>query len=281
MVHARYRDEYSFEKLRDEYEAMPKEPLLVRGMLGTPYIPAEPDGSLHLDGILAYQVLKTHLRAPILPRTREDDEVIPAILPLPLELAWTGDYGERDVVYSAWSRHMKKTEILASGNISMRPPLWVCSDLRPQGDSIRSQEYWHKRYPESRHDEVKKSKLPNARSGRWKEYRVPISTIHVPEIRAICIGNAAEIMRLLSEVSHVGKKAGMGYGRVLQWKASRLEQDIETTREAALRARPIPVEYLMDAEGEMTLRAGDNYSRRGWSCPYWFAPLWSLAVIRE
>lgn len=283
MVHARYRNEYSFERLAEEYESLPKEPLLVRAILGTPYIPAEPSGALHLDGILAAQIFSSHPVAPIFPR-RESGELVPAMVPLPLELAWVGgvgDYGEECVLYAAHNHRAGETDVLRRDTVPLRPPLWVCSDLRPQGDIIRSQEYWHKRYPESHHDEVKKSKLPNTRSGRWKEYRVPISTVQTPELRAVCVGNAVELMRLLDGVTHVGKKAGMGFGRVLQWRVASLDQDTETARQAALKARPVPARYLMETEGEMRLVPGMDFSRRGWTCPYWYYPLHDMAVVRE
>lgn len=238
---------HSFEELSERYSDLMKEPLLVRGMLGTPYIPAEPDGSIHLDGLLAAMVVDTHPVAPFF-------ESEACVVPLPLSLEWVSPEGL---------------------------PLWVCSDLRPQGDLIRSQEYWHKRYPEDRHDEVKKGKLPNPRAGRNKEMRVPLATVRTPELRAICIGNAPEVVRLLSELTHVGKKNGSGFGRVLEWKVARLDQDSDVARQAALRARPVPARYLMDVEGEMRLTAGMNYMRRGWTVPYWFSPNHDLAVVRE
>lgn len=280
MVHARYREEYSFERLAARYEGLSKEPLLVRATLGTPYVPAEPGGSVHLDALLSSVVLDSHARAPVLPKLGPDGAAVAAV-PLPLELAWAGEMGEQEALYSAYNRRTGKTDVLRRGRLPARLPLWVCSDLRPQGDAIRSEEYWHKRYPESQHDEVVKSRLPNTRRGRWKEYRVPLSTVQSAELRAMCIGNGPEVLRLLSMITHLGKKGGMGFGRVLRWQVSKLEQDPATVRQAALNARPVPARYVMEAEGEMRLAPGTDYGLRGWTSPYWYAPHFELSVVRE
>lgn len=247
-VHARYRDEYSFEALRDHYEALPKEPLLVRGELFEPVIPAEPrdgGGALHLDSLLGTSVLNAHPKAPVFSKG------FPAVAPLPLELAWASPEGR---------------------------PLWTCSELRAQGDALRAPFFWHKRYPEDRAHLSKKGKLPNTRSGRWKEYRMPLSGVVTPEFRATCIGNAEEVARLLSYITHVGKKTGYGFGRV-SWSVEVLDTDIETIRGVSLRCRSVPVKYLMETEGEARLTP-EACSRRSWTSPSWFGPWWELCTVR-
>ena len=235
-----------FSDVRDRYEALPKEPLLIRAMLGTPYVPAEPDGSVHLDAILSAMVLDTH---PV-PHHRDEEA---CVVPLPIELEWVSPEGL---------------------------PLWVCSDLRPQGDVIRDSEYWHKRAPEDRMDLATKQRM-ETRRGRWKEYRVPLSTIRTPELRAVCIGNPEEVSRLLQECSHVGKKSSQGFGRVLEWSVSLLGEDESVVRGSALKARPVPARYLLEKEGEIRLVGGVSYTRRSWTPPHWHMPWADLAVVRE
>ena len=249
-VHARYREEHSFERLRDYYESLPKEPLLVRGELFEPAIPAEPrdgGGALHLDSLLGTCVLNSHPKAPVF------SNGFPAVVPLPLELAWVSADGK---------------------------PLSVCSELRAQGDALRAPFYWHKRYPEDRAHLSKKGKLPNTRAGRWKEYRVPLSGVVAPEFRATCIGNAEEVARLLSYMTHVGKKVGYGFGRVL-WSVDVLDADSETIRGVSLRCRSVPVKYLMETEGEIDLRENISYSRRSFCPPSWYSPWFDLSVVRS
>lgn len=245
-VPARLR-ERSFEALRDRYEALPKQPLLVRGELLTPYVPAEPSGALHLDAILSSAVLDSHPAPPIFP---EDGS--PAVVPLPLELVWVSPEGR---------------------------PLWAASDLRPQGEILRSREYWHKRAPADRMQLAKKRRL-ETRRGRYKEYRVPLATVNVPELRAICVGNGPEVAWLLRHVTHVGKKSSQGFGRV-RWKVATLGQSPEEITEAALRARPVPAAYALERRGEISLRGGERYARMGWTPPYWHAPWHDLAIVEE
>lgn len=245
-VHARYRAEHSFEDVRDRYHDLPKSPFVVRGSLLTPYVPAEPDGTIHLDSVLGSMVLDSHPKAPLFPENGS-----PVTVPLPVELAWVSPEGL---------------------------PLWALSDLRPQGDAIRSQEYWHKRAPSDRMDLANKQRL-EARRGRWKEYRIPLSTIRVPEIRAVGVGDPIEVARLLSHVSHVGKKASQGFGRV-EWSVVPWDVPTEDAQKAALMARPVPARYLFEAEGEINLSEGTNYTRRSFCPPHWYAPWWDLAVVR-
>lgn len=248
MVHARYRPEYSFEALRDRYEALPKEPLLVRGRLLTPYVAAEPDGSIHLDSLLGSMVLNSHPKAPLFPKDGS-----PCVVPLPMDLAWVSLEGL---------------------------PLWTCSDLRPAklGDVLRDTEYWHKRWPQDRNHLSDRTRA-ETRRGRWKEYRTPLTTIRGAEVRAVCVGSAPEIASLLAHVSHVGKKASQGFGRVL-WSVSRWEVGEQEAGSAALMARPVPARYLMDAEGEIKLTKGTGFSRRSWTPPHWYAAWHDLAVVR-
>lgn len=245
-VHARYRDEHSFRILRNRYEKLPKEPLLIRGELFEPVVPAEPRGALHLDSLLGTSVLNAHPRAPYFGKSG-----FPVVVPLPLELEWVSEDGK---------------------------PLWVCSELRGQGDMMRAPFYWHKRYPEDR-AHLSKKVSAKTRAGRWKEYRIPMSGVDVPEIRAACIGNAEEVARLLSFITHVGKKIGYGFGRV-EWTVDVLDADEEMIREVCMNVRPVPAKYLMEAEGELSMSEGSGWSRRSFSPPHWYAPWWDLAVVR-
>lgn len=245
-VQARYRKEHSFTKLRDRYRSLPKEPLLIRAELFEPVIPAEPRGALHLDSLLGTRVLDSHPKAPVY------SNGFPSVAPLPLELEWISEEGR---------------------------PLWVCSELRAQGDVLRAPFYWHKRYPQDRAHLGTKVRA-EARSGRWKEYRMPLSGTVVPELRGVCIGNAEEVARLLSSLTHIGKKIGYGFGRVA-WSVDRLDIDSEIIRGVALRCRSVPVKYIMDTEGELNLKENVSYSRRSWCAPSWYAPWHDLSVVRS
>lgn len=226
------------EPLCGYYATLPKEPLMVRATLSTPYVPAEPDGSVHLDAILAYAVF-AHLPYPV--RTGGADGIV---TPLPLKLSWIRD----------------------------GLPLWACSDLRPQGDTLRDNAYWHKRWPDS-HLEYMDRRRANVKSGAYKEMRVPLATVQTPELRAVCVGNAEKIEELLSHVSHVGKKPSQGYGRVSEWKVRPLGTTAEEAEATALLARPVPLDYLGGLDSGVARRGG-------FTSPYWYAPWHCPVVVR-
>lgn len=242
------------------YEKLPKEPLVVRAELGTPYVPAETNGAVHLDSVLSAAALGV-LPYPPPP----NDGTCP--LPLPLELAWVSTRRIRFVEH----RRDDNSEIAQEGGL----PLWVCSDLRPQGDLVRDQEYWHKRYPSDRADLSMRLRA-NQKAGRWKEYRMPLATLWAPELRAVCVGHRETVVALLSGISHVGKKPSQGFGRVLRWSVEPLDAPLDDAREAAMMGRAVPVEYLASL-GETSL---SGVSRGGWTPPYWYAPWHGLVSVR-
>jgi hypothetical protein len=228
------------EPLVGYYATLPKEPLMVRARLSTPYVPAEPDGggACHLDSILAYAVF-AHLPYPV--RTGGADGIV---TPLPLKLSWIKD----------------------------GLPLWCSSDLRPQGDVLRDNAYWHKRWPDG-HLEYMSKRRANVKSGRNKEMRVPLATVQTAELRAVCAGNAEKVEELLSHVSHVGKKPSQGHGRVSEWSVEPLPASAEDAEATALLARPVPLEYV----GGLS----SGVARHGaFTHPYWFAPWWCPVVTR-
>ncbi|GEM_PF-2714381 len=237
---ARRRGE-TLEALHDAWQGADMRPLLVRAVLGTPYVPAEPDGRIHLDGVLVWAVANTFpypLRFP-------DDSA--AVFPLPVHLAWVS----RDGL-----------------------PLWAASDLLPQGQTLRDKEYWHKRYPTAE-AEWSSKRNANMRSGRWKEYRIPMPTVRVPELRAVVVGIHTEIERLLDVVTHIGKKPSQGFGRVVRWLVEPIDEPVEEIVGAAVMERTTPIAYWHDRgripDGRLTYG--------GWTPPYWYAP-WHTEVRR-
>ena len=223
---------YGYRELLDKYQSLPKMALKVTGTLLTGFVPTDSDGKLHLDGILSSAVLASHPCTAKYPKGA-------AIIPLPLDMLWVSDNG--------W-------------------PLWASSDLTPL-ERYESAELWHKRYPTHRADlGVKMS--ANTSAGRWREYRVPVGALSPTTIAAVCIGNKDEIERLLSYVTHVGKKGSAGYGRVV-WDVSQYEGG--DVADLIHQNKDLPLDYAI----ERNLR-GTPMPTQGWTPPYWFAPNWSL-----
>lgn len=232
------KEKYAWEKL-------PKEPLLVRCELLSPYTAAESkSGAIHLDALLSAAAVR---ELPYPPPPHPEGEIFPT----PLELAWVSLDGL---------------------------PLWTASDLRPQGDIMRDATYWHKRHPEDR-NHLASDMRANTRAGARKEYRMPISRIQVAELRAICIGHRSTVQYLLERhIPYIGKKSSQGGGAVGRWTVETLESPVKDARGAALRGCPVPLDALEDL-GEA---ATGNLSvfRGGFSPPYWHAPGHTACVTR-
>jgi hypothetical protein len=62
-------------------------------------------------------------------------------------------------------------------------------------------------------------------AGAEKSYRIPLDTVHLvgDALRWWCIGERAEVEALLSLVAYVGKRRGVGLGRVARWEVSPCE----------------------------------------------------------
>lgn len=231
-----------FHALAERYAALAAEPLLIRARLGTPYAPAV-DGRLHLDSILSY----ANVTAFPFPPAWGD---APAVIPLPIECLWESPAGL---------------------------PLWACSDLYPTGAAHASTEYWHKRYPQQRiQDLCAKPNAPTTR-GRYKEYRIPVGVV-MPEnatVVALCLGHADSIRTLLDHVQFIGKKPAQGKGRVLQWEVEPLVLSVEETLATILQRRAVPHAFQPVKPGErMSLRSG-------WTPPYWYRPWHDLVRLAD
>lgn len=233
-VHLSHKDKgYGFDKLAERYAAMDKQPLLIEARLTTPYVPVGSDNVVHFDGILSQAVLTAHPCAPQFGGHA-------CIVPLPIDILWISPKGL---------------------------PLWAASDMLPDDELIAAREYWHKRYPSHRAEFGQKLAAVTT-AGRWKEYRVPLNAVRANRLRSVVIGNKEEIERLLTFVSHIGKKGAAGYGRVSSWIVT--EKD---DADMLLEGKAIPVEYAAFWGIE-----GKYIPFKGWTPPYWYAPNWSACI---
>lgn len=202
--------EYGMRGYLERTLALPKVPLLVQGTLLTPYVAADPSGALHLDALLSWATLQTY------PVPLQWPAGCACTLPLPLALL--------DVV---------------DGPEHARLPVWASGDLMPAGEALRDREYWHKRYPTD-HAEWGKKLNADTGTGRWKEYRIPLSTTRTDRLESLCIGHAEEVLRLLDAVTHVGKKGTQGYGRVTNWTVTEVDLTPEQAEQLIRTQRPMP-----------------------------------------
>lgn len=139
---------------------------------------------------------------------------------------------------------------------------WACSFAcgKPKAEE---RIYWHKRFDFDLGikyiDFGNRRGKVDVKSGQYKNYRMPIITYLIPKLEWYAVGDRAEIERLLSGVTHIGKKRSQGFGRVSRWTVKEWPEDL-----SSLRAIP-------DPEGE----------EMGIRPPYWLAWQWTTAKIPE
>lgn len=118
---------------------------------------------------------------------------------------------------------------------------WLCSspirDL--QAEYLH---YYHRRFdalPAERFADTGRSGRVAVSSGPYKNYRIA-RTVHVaPAVSWHCIGDQAEITRLLRRCSAIGSGVGSGMGRVTRWTVTEDQADEALARYY----RPLPAGY--------------------------------------
>jgi len=231
---------YDWREMHNRWQSGAMSTLLVTAHLATPYIPAPQGNDIHLDSLLGAALLQD-LPAPVFFPAHSA-----AVIPIPLALLWQSEGGL---------------------------PLWAATPLWPVGEAFIGREYWHKRYPSDRADlSLKRAALTSA--GRWKEYRTPVNAVTGNAVAGICVGVQSEVERLLTLITHVGKKGSIGYGRVGRWGVSAIP--LEEGRQSCLIGRPLPVSCPL-ASGLQ----GRFEPRLGWTPPYWYVPWHEPCLIPE
>jgi len=87
--------------------------------------------------------------------------------------------------------------------------------------------------------------------GRYKAYHMPLFYYATRQVEWYCIGDRTEIEYLLSTVTHLGKKASQGWGRVSRWQVEPRAEDLSVWRDDSL-TRGIPVEDWQAVKGRET-----------------------------
>jgi len=79
------------------------------------------------------------------------------------------------------------------------------------------------------------------RRGQFKAYDAPLTVIFAPTVTFYAVGNAAEILRLLTtHITHIGKKRVQGYGKIKKVTVEPIGEDRSVIWQGRLQ-RPIPV----------------------------------------
>ncbi len=197
---------------------------------------------INLDNLLARMVVDEATEGRGLPFTPEAYN-----LPVPLKCLWRSDAGL---------------------------PLWAATPFTPAADCADDVAYWHKRVQTGRFTGTKSGKYTiSSTNGRYMERRVPLPTKVCDIWQADCIGNAAEVARLLAGCTYVGKRRTNGFGEVAHWEVQPLDA-FALVRDDRL-TRPIPAMAIELLNGHVP---EGQPAPIGWTPPQWkpsiFAPGW-------
>lgn len=131
---------------------------------------------------------------------------------------------------------------------------------------VESTQYWHKRADFVHSDRInwkgRRGKI-DIGSGVYRGYRMPMITLHIPDLTWWLVGNLSSIENLLVDVSAIGKKTGQGNGRVLRWEFEEIKEDW-SVRKGRKYTRAVPIDNPNDILEEST-----SITFRAYRPPYW------------
>jgi len=128
-------------------------------------------------------------------------------------------------------------------------PHWyyACSWAQPQPWWVaEAKDYWNKRLDSQfAYLLTRDCKKVTIRKGRYKAYHMPVFYYAALRVEWYCVGDRAGIERLLSTVTHIGKKRSQGWGRVMQWEVEPVSENWSVWRDGYL-MRGIPAQDVAD-----------------------------------
>lgn len=121
--------------------------------------------------------------------------------------------------------------------------------------SVEAKDYWNKHFDNDLSDFVifKGRGTVNNLAGAYKAYHQPVFYRSALWVRWYCVGDKAEIARLLSTCTNIGKKTAQGWGRVMRWEVESISDDWSIWKDGKL-MRGIPAfEKPADYTGNVAL----------------------------
>lgn len=195
---------------------------------------------LNLDNLLARQVLEEATRGDVAVEVPDDRYLS---LPVPLQALWRDEDGL---------------------------PLYAATPFVPNEPALNDVVYWHKRPQEGRFSRGPKGVWsPRTEGNRYAERQIRTPVTVCDTWTAECVGNAAEVARLLETVTAVGKNRGSGHGVVRQWSVAAVEA-FSLVRDGRL-TRPLP-EAARGLLGRLVPEGAPVPV--GWTPPQWRPAQW-------
>lgn len=193
-----------------------------------------------LDGLLSWCVVHEATDGAMLPSSEQ-----PYALPVPLAVLW------REPGTDA--------------------PLHAVTPLAPVGQHVTDDETEIKRPQDGRFTLTKSGRfIITPGSGRWRARQIHRPVVVADAWRATCIGDAAEIARLLEGAAAIGKRRASGHGQVASWIIDDAPDWSLVEGGRLTRSVPEGARHLIDGEpvGAPALGA-------------WSPPAWQRALYRS
>lgn len=167
------------------------ETLTVTAELHNGFVSADP-WSPALDGILAYQVMRSRLGDELFALSSHRVDLQQPVEGLPLTEESFGDFSWYQCSFPEYDSITEVTR-----------------HTHRRFDSRQAERFWNS---------GKKSGKVLVAAGPYKNSRLKLRHHITAQVCWFCVGNADEIERLLSGVTHIGSRRGAGFGRVRSWR---------------------------------------------------------------
>jgi CRISPR type IV-associated protein Csf3 len=156
--------------------------------------------------------------------------------------------------------------------------VWAASQLAPAGLSVEGLTRWRRRPDlEAALEWLAARRLPRSVGARRARDDY-LTVVTCTSLMGIAVGHAEWIERLLSRITHIGKKHSQGYGRVRRWDVRALPGDpipswaLVDTEGTVIRPMPVAIAQDIDAAGRVV--------HGGWRPPYWLREDWTEIVVQ-
>mgnify|MGYP001345737672 CR=1 FL=1 len=120
---------------------------------------------------------------------------------------------------------------------------YACS-FADWGDAwVDDTSFWTKKFDQASADIIdfgKRKGSVTTSEGFYKGYQMPVFTRHALRIQWYAVGNLGKVADLLRDVTHIGKKAAQGCGRINQWEVEPWPEDWSVRRDGRL-MRAVPM----------------------------------------
>lgn len=120
---------------------------------------------------------------------------------------------------------------------------YACS-FAEWGPHVDDRSFWVRRFDLAQSDFIDFGKRKGAvttSEGMYKGYQVPVFVRHALWVRWYAVGDIERVADLLSDATHIGKKATQGWGRVNRWEVEPWPEDWSLYKDGML-TRALPSE---------------------------------------